>query len=150
MTPSYLTLEQQLELAKKVCKDRPEIRQHKDGTIMLEGYYSHATGVPDKWVKPEVFNPSLTGEDWQLAQACRVIVAALPLIVQQCGDLVNDRQHDRFDQRMVGVGPDKTFSPAFTKTMILDAVRDSFKQLRKQLKPDLLTAASLALLGDKT
>lgn len=70
-----LSLEQMKRLAEIVCTDRFEIRQHKDGTVMLEGYYSHATGVPDKWIKPEVFNPSLTGEDWQQAQALDVLTA---------------------------------------------------------------------------
>lgn len=61
-----------LELANRVTKC-----EH----LIFEGrvYYGHPVHDKDRFPLGKEFSPSLTGEDWQQAQALRVIVAAFNL-----------------------------------------------------------------------
>lgn len=69
------TADEMLEVAKRVYPDRKWILW-KAGAVESQGYYSHATGVPDVWVPSIQFSPSLTGTDREGKQALDCIAAA--------------------------------------------------------------------------
>jgi hypothetical protein len=118
MTPSYLTLEQQLELAKIMEPNHQWLIT--DYGVTAFGFDKTRTTVKTA----TRYNPSLTGEDWQQAQALRVIVAAYGLL-----GFASFQRHK--DISIASVFNDDGITLNFCGN-------------------DLLTAASRALLGDKT
>jgi hypothetical protein len=119
MTPSYLTLEQQLELAKRVTGE-DHVFDELFGIIPIvrnsDGVYQHAD-IKRPW------NPSLTGDDRQKARALDCITKAL--------------SEYWLSEQAFPKEEGKGFYFYWGATFKTEA-------------SDLLTAASHALLGDKT
>lgn len=111
-----LSVDEMLRLARKVYPD-------KDGHIGPDGIEIYA---PDKFRRHhDIFNPSLTGEDWQKAQALDCIMAAWALP----GMLDLSKHPD---------GSGFYFVYEDDKRQCIDATPDA---------PDLFEASARALLG---
>lgn len=75
-----MTIEKLLELAKLVFPNQEWVISNQTDPVYGEGSIPvvHVKGYPN-WYADNLFSPSLTGEDWQQAQALQCIVAAIDM-----------------------------------------------------------------------